>query len=165
MPAIRIVFEKDLDSVRGTILANKEQYHTLEDLIVTPLDNGMQSGKTSLMLALPFKRKVGMANTKAVVLLETSLKAFLDTAVLLSAKYKEEVEAEGIGYFGTTPEAKAMLHELYYQIIANAIPNATHPQIENCIAQMFNFQEAGMPQEAKDALQLKLMEDQIESEE
>lgn len=94
--------------------------HTLEDWSIDPLEGGMASGKTSLMVAIPVYIE---GEGSALVLAETSLQAWMLATSVLRSKFSEEVDVPGWAIL--SDETKALLIPRYAEAIRRVIPDIT----------------------------------------
>lgn len=157
MPAMDVDFGPPEEVGAKWKLHSNPMYHTTEDWGINPIVGGMQGGRTSLMVKIPFfveRNDPTMPRQRINLLAETSLKIFLQTAQLLRAKFEEEIEAEGIGFSYASPALMEQLGQFYRQIISQAIPEATEEQLDECVNNLGAFNQAGAPQSTKDIVDL-----------
>lgn len=123
MPSIRVCTDQKHEKLSRELGLDKLPIiHTTTDWIIDALENGMQSGATSLMVMIP----VRVNDRNAMVLAETSLAVFMNAAAALAAAFHEEVTQPGWAVL--SPQAKAMLMPPYTEAIRRAIPSASPEQ-------------------------------------
>lgn len=146
MPSMRVLFEDPEEAGKEIGLDHKPYFETYEDWYVNPIEGAMSSGKTAVTVAIPFIPEEGNPNRQEFILLATtSLKMWMQVSTMLGARYKDELDADGVGYVAMTDNAKEVLAEFYTAIIHNAIPSATDAEVTEAVTQMFAFMQAGAP--------------------
>lgn len=135
MPAIQIVSEENFKSTAAKVLGNNAVLHTLADWTVVPLEKGMKSGATSLMVVIPIDGVDGL------VMAETSLNVFMMAATTLAAKFKDEVEQPG--WAKLSQPAKDALTPRFKEGLKRAIPNVTEQELNDAIDMFFSSLGAG----------------------
>jgi hypothetical protein len=142
MPAMRVSTDQDHEALAYEIGLDKlPVLHTTADWVVDALENGMQSGATSLMVMIP----VSVEGADHMVMAETSLQLWMNTASILAAKYQDEVGAPG---WAILPQAaRDALRPRYAEAIRRAIPSATAEQAEEAAEMMFDALGADAPPE------------------
>lgn len=83
---------------------------------IVPIEGGMASGKTSLMIILPC-----FDGLYRFVVIETSLTSFMQAATVLAGKY--EAELGEIGWAKPSPEFKKILTKIYRKALREEVPN------------------------------------------
>lgn len=138
MPAIDVDFREPKEA--GRFLQGEHWLHTSKDWKINPIEKGMESGRTSLMVMIP----VDVSGLTTWVLAETSLNAWMMATSLLRGRFHEELDEPG---FAVMPESvKKALHPRFAEAIKRIL------QVEeskaNELATMFiDSFEAGAPED------------------
>lgn len=116
MPDIRVDLSGDHERVgRDMGIARKPVVHTTAGWVIDPMEHGMQSGATSLMVLIP---AVGDDLQECVVAAETSLTCFISAATVLAAKFADEVNQPGWAIL--SPAARAVMAPRFAEAVRRA---------------------------------------------
>lgn len=119
--------------------------HTTADWMIDVLEKGMASGRTSLMLMIPADLEYNddSPGERVLLMIETSLNAWMMATAVIRAKCKDEVEQPG--WAALSPAARALVLPRYAEAIRRSIPVATEKQAEMAAAMMLDSLEADRP--------------------
>lgn len=116
--------------------------HTTADWSLASLPNGMSSGRTSLVLAIP----VDVAGNRALILAETSLAAWMMAATALRAAHEEEVDQPG--YAVLSDDARALILPRYAEAVRRVLGSDVDQARADELAEMLlDALSAGAPTE------------------
>lgn len=143
MPAINVELGGDHEQIQREMGCDRRAViQTQADWTVDAIENGMSSGRTSLMLLIP----ADVDGLEVVVVAETSLQAWMMATAALHAAHREEVEQPGWAVISA--EAKAVLMPRYAEAIRRVLPGTTRDQSEELAAMFIDAWTVGAPPEA-----------------
>lgn len=143
MPAINVELGRDHAEVqRGLGVDRLPVIQTSADWTVDPIEHGMASGATSLLVFIP----ANVEGIEVIVAAETSLQCWMMATAALHASHRGEVEQPGWAVINA--EGKALLVPRYAEAIRRVFPGTTGEQAEELAAMFIDAWSVGAPREA-----------------
>lgn len=143
MPAITVELGRDHAEVQRSLGVDRlPVIQTTADWTVDPIENGMATGATSLMVFIP----ANVDGISVVVAAETSLQCWMMATAALHASHRDEVEQPG--WAVVTAEAKALLVPRYAEAIRRVLRGTTAEQADELAAMFIDAWSVGAPREA-----------------